>query len=775
MPNTVSRFFITLAIYLSVCACTFFFISPYSFTSFVGAAAGITTALVVFWGASILSAIVVGTVFFSLFLYFWGNLPIESSMVIITLLALILQGFWARQLTLAEVNQQNWLKSRRDLLRFLFKVGPLISLVSAFSVIILTMLENKVFGLNLFFTFASCWSVSVLFSVFFTPLLLLSQARQQLSSSKRVFIIVASLLALVSIALLFNISQNVQQHQREDDFNQVKNNVVQKIQQEVAITHYKLNSLSAFFNASDEVTRNEFDLYSRQILQKESSIRVLEWAPIINHDDRAEFEQYFAYINEKSLTGTLQKAAQRSRYAPIKYIYPLLKNEQVLGLDVLTNPKSIIDMAKVIRQQGIIASAPISLIQDEYANLGVLFILGVFSELNQFPPVYMNTSAQKQTKDLLGFLVAVVQFESFFQQISPLQTNNISLFIEDITSPEPYILFGKQLNVSYRHVETSFMNVNSRTWRISLGENEPWQMQEKNWQIWAMLFGTTLGGMLFQVLILMMAVYSSELSSQVISKTRELFIAKEQSEHKNTAKTKFLYTLTSELQTPLQAMTHFTEQLSATEFKDQQKIIQNIELAQHNMHKLLHMVVDLSKIELGELSVKNEPLDFYGFLERIDSMLKAKESNQDKSISILIDPSVPHFINSDELRIQQLLMAFCDGIHKLYSANTMRLSIKVHQHQSKNATLLFVFTRHDNDITDVKAEPQQFNAKDFSLYSTELAMAKEVCQLMGGDANFAVSASGKRILTASIKIAISSNEQQRAYQAQTFDDNRHEE
>ena len=49
-------------------------------------------------------------------------------------------------------------------------------------------------------------------------------------------------------------------------------------------------------------------------------------------------------------------------------------------------------------------------------------------------------------------------------------------------------------------------------------------------------------------------------------------------------------------------------------------------------------------------------------------------------------------------------------------------------------------------------------------------MAKEVCQLMGGDANIAISASGERVLTASIKIEITSNEQQQSYQAQTFDE-----
>jgi len=770
MSNTLQHFLLTLFIFLGVCACIFVFITPYSFTSFIGPAAGITTALVVFYGARVLSAILLATVLFCLFLYFWLDLPIESSMVIITLLAFMLQGLWAKQLTLKEVYRQKWLKSRRDLLKFLFKVGPLSSFISAFSVIILTMLENKAFGDNLFFTFASCWSSSVLFSIFFTPLFMLYQGRHQLNSSKRFFIMVASLLAIIAIALLFNISQNVQQHQRQDSFNQVKRSVLQEIQQEVDNTTDKLNSLSAFLRVNHKVTRNEFDLYSRQILQNKFSIRVLEWAPIISQENRFIFEKNIRTINEKSPEGKLQKAGSRSRYAPIKYTYPSLNNEQVIGLDILTNPQHIIDMKKVETRKGVVTSAPINLIQDEFTNLGLLFISPVFSELTHLLTSKVNIAEQGNTSDFLGYIVAVVQLENFFQQISLSNDNNIALLIEDITSNEPYTIFGKQLNKSFRYVDTTYIDVNSRKWRISLGEKQPWQLQEKNWQVWGMLFGATLGGMLFQVLILMMAVYSNELSSQVVRKTRELIIAKEQSDSKNTAKTKFLYTLTRELQIPLQAITHFSKQLYQADIKEKKDIIKNIELAQQNMHKLLHMVVDLSKIELGELTVKSEPFDFYGFINRVDSMLKANTSNQDKSITFLITANVPHFINSDELRIQQLLMAFCDGIHELYKVHNMRVSIKTHNHTANSATLFFVFTSHDTQVADIKVPFDDFISKDITLFSTEMAMAKEVCQLMNGDANLAVSASGERVLTASIKIDITSNEQQQAYQAQIFDE-----
>lgn len=772
MKNTLQRFFLAIAIYLCACACTVFFITPYSFTSFIGPAAGITTALVIFWGTGILLAIAIATILFCLYLFYWLNLPIDLSMVIITLLAIMLQGFWAKQLTLNEVKQQNWLKSRRHLLRLLYKAGPLISLVSAFTVMIVVILESKSLGDNLLFTFVSGWSGSVLFSVFFTPLLLLIQGRLQLNLPKRTFIIIASFLAFVAIGLLFKISQDVHQHQRQDAFKLAKNNVLQGIQKETDIAIGELNSLSAFFKASEKVDLQKFNLFAKQIFQTKSSSRVLEWAPITSDKDRVSFEQKYNIILEKNTSGVTQKAGKRNRYAPILYVYPYLGNEPIMGLDVLTNAESIISMDNVISSKQVIASAPISLIQDNHTNLGVLFVSAVFSDSTDKE----TNIVQGGSGNLLGFVIAVVQFKSFFQQILPPKVDKIDLLIEDVTSPMPHILFGRQLNASHRHVESVYLQVNSRHWKISFGEHQPWQLQQKTWQVWGMLLGATFGGMLFQVLILMMAVYSNELSSQVVRKTRELILAQEQSEQKSSAKTNFLYTLSSELKTPLHAIKGFCHQLPNADEKDKNQIIQNIELAQDNMQKLLHMVVDVSQIELGQSDVNSEPFDFYGFLGRIDDMLSAKKSTneiiltQENSITFLIDSNVPHFINSDELRIQQILIALCDGIHDFFNISNMRLTVKVHSHHLNSATLLFIFTNHDSEPADNTAPFNHFINSNMALFSTRMAMAKEVCQLMDGDVNLAISDSGERILTASIKISITSNEQQHAYQSHVFDE-----
>jgi light-regulated signal transduction histidine kinase (bacteriophytochrome) len=305
---------------------------------------------------------------------------------------------------------------------------------------------------------------------------------------------------------------------------------------------------------------------------------------------------------------------------------------------------------------------------------------------------------------------------------------------------------------------------------VSIEESKPWQLQDKNWQAWGMLFGVTIGGMIFQVLILLMVVYSNELSVQVVRKTRELIIAKEESDDKSTAKTVFLNTLNHDLQIPLQSISYFTEKLGQTAIKEQKQNIRNIELAKHNMKKLLLMVEDISKIELGESVINNEPFDFYGFINRVDSMLKANRTYEQDSITFLVAPNIPHFINSDELRIQQLLVTLCNSIHALYQLSDIRLSIKIHKHNANCGTILFVFTSHELQATDEAVPFDDFISKDITLHNTEMALAKEVCQLMRGGISLAISESGERVLTASIKVDITTKEQQSTFQAQVFDE-----
>lgn len=762
MPINLQQLAITLLIYLFVYASTVFFIEPYSYISFIGPIAGITTALVIFWGTYILSITAFTVVVFVGFLSWHFQIQANLAMVLITVLAIVLQSYWAKQLSLDKVLQQNWLKSRQVLFSFFFIIGPLTSTVAASAIIVITMLDNKLLGTDLLYTFFSSWASSVLFAIFFTPILLLAEKQQQLAFSKRVLIIVASSLAFIAFSVLFKIAQNIQLDNRYQVFSRIESQVKRSINDEVAIVTSKITSLSALIKASDFVTLSEFNIFAKSIYQDKSAMRALEWAPLVKHENRADYEKEFPPIVERSKTAILQRAAKRDVYAPIQYVYPSLGNQIILGYDALTNSANIISMIEVSESKSVIASAPLNLVQDNHTNPGILFISSVYKEDDKKTTAFTNNK-----QELLGYVVAVVQFESFFNNITELIQDDINVFIEDISSTEPYVIFGRQLNQKNRHAKQIILEIKSRQWRITLTEQKPWQMQKKNWQSWGMLIGAILAGILFQLFILIMAVYSSELSAQVIRKTRELIIAKDESEQGNMAKTSLLTSLNKEVKDSLTVIHDATNQLKDTEGA-QPSTLHNIDVAQHNMSRILDMVVDLSKIESGELLIESNPFDFHHFLINFEKMLKSKYAKPSNRTTLLIDSDTPHFINSDETRIQQLLLALCDSVHELFATDNIRLTVKVYSPQYSETTLLFVFTEHNDNSYESQSYADEISI-ELSQYSAQLEMSRDICQLMGGGVSFDTTPSGSKILTASIKVTKTSPEQQQFYQSQFFD------
>ncbi len=777
MPLGLQRFFFASSLYFTVCVSALMVMSPFSLINYVGPAAAVASGLIIIWGAPALFAVIVTTPIFVAFLNKYLLIDVHIAATLIATLAIILQSFWAKQLVHKYVFYRKWLRSRRWLLQFFLRVGPLASLVSAVSALVISVIDNQVMLGSFFYTFISAWSSSMLVSVFFIPLVLLAQEQElsQLSVSKRFFIVSASVLAGLAVLLLLKTSQDEQQYQRLNRFLQEKQDIERVIKQEVHDVIRQLNSLSALFNASEKVTRAEFEVFSEDILGENTSIRALEWAPIITDEQRTAFELNatkelaFNYvIRERAKGNKLYFAQKREVYAPLYYIYPKENNLEVLGLDVYSNPKQALSMSQVALSEHIVASAPIALAQENFNAPGVLFTKAVYKKNNGEE----KNNQFKEAQQLVGFVVAVVQFDKFLNRLVAGSDISVNFQIEDITDPSPHIIYGKSVSRLNRHVDTLTLPIYSRLWQITLAEQQPWFVQDKSWQVWVMLIGGTLGALTLQLLLLMMAAYSIELTQQVNNKTRAVILAKEKSERESLAKTHFLRTLNDEFRVPLQAIRVFIEQFKQKGINNKQVV--GINHASNNISQLLDTMMDISEIESGKTIVKEEAFDFYGFLNRVELMLKANNIAQGKSIFLLIDKEVPHFIDSDELRIQKLLIAFTEGAQALFNTDSLRLSVKVHTHLHNRATLFFIYSHQDESTSHESDDAvKALVDEDLASFSTSMTMVKEMSNLMQGSVRLGTLTSGGGMLSTSIKVTVTSQEKQDQHQAQYFDEFTH--
>jgi CHASE1-domain containing sensor protein len=775
----LARFFVSAILFFAISFGATWFITPQSFVNFVGPSAAVVSGLLLIWRITPLFAVLLVSPLVAFSLDFYFDLDTSLAVIVISMLAITLQGFWTQQLVHRFIQHKKWLSSRKHLFFFLMRVGPLPSFVSATAVLALTILDSKVINGGFLYAFVNTWSASMLVAVFFIPLLLLVRNAEKIKVTKRIVVGFISILGGFAILLLFKTSQYEQQTHRQMLFNQSQVEIERLISDEIESVVKQIHSLSAFFKASESVSLTEFTVFSESIYKKDSSVRALEWAPIVPFSQKDNFEQQSAKhiqknfrVRELSANGEMTLAESRIQYAPLLYIYPKQGNEAALGLDVYSNPSHVLPMQNVVNSKEIIAGAPITLVQDEQSKPGILFSYATFKASKNNKLVKGTEQSKRltmQDNKLFGFVIAVVQFDDFFQQLAKKKEKEVSLFIQDISSNVPATLFGQQAQTPNRHTITIAIEVFSRNWQVTITEKQPWFSQEKSWKAWAVLIGGTFGALLFQMLVLMMAAYSSELGQQVEIKTRALILAKESSDKKSLAKSHFLQTLNSELRLPLLAMKAFVEQLKQKGINN--KEVTGISHAGSNVALLLDTMMDLSDIESGKIKAKNDCFDFYGFLQRTELVLKASNGYEGKSIFFLIDESVPHYINSDELYIQKLLNALIESAHHLLQTDALRLSIKLHTHKLAEASLFFTLSSQHAAITNSDEEIVNADIIDNELTtdSTALAMAIKYSQLLKGDTHLGALSTGAGVLNSSIRVSISSVEQQEIQQGLTFD------
>jgi len=770
IKNKTKKVLIAILLYTGVCLLASILIKPFSIVSFIGPAAGLAVALMILWGTYIAISIVIGHIIFSFLLIMYFDVEVLNiGVVIISLLAILLQGFWSKHITSKEINKQKWLDSRVLAARFIIKIGPVAGLVAAGAAALVAILDGQQVTDGLFFVFVSTWSASILVAIFMTPVLLFTQGKQQLNFSKRIFVVFSSVLGCLAISLLIKISQNQQLHQRFDRFEQTGHKIQRYVNNEITTISQKINALSALFLASEHVSANEFKEFSTRIFDSSSNIRALEWVPIVSGDNKKlfetnssdELEMNYA-ITEQTTLGNTVLAKQRPLYMPVKYIYPRESNESAFGLDLYQHQEKKKAISLAVSKSIMIASPPLTLVQDDFSNPGLIVFSPVSTNHVKEPHGYI---VGENDSRVTGFVVAVVQFKALFREIAEYQENlNIKILVQDMDSTGYLSLFGEKTEQGDRLVDNVDINVFARTWRFSITERDAWSLQGKSWQTWSMLIGGTVGGLLFQLLVLMMAAYSTELSRQVTFKTRELILAKDLSDQENQAKTNFLKALCMELRSPLNVIKRLAEIFPEKDLPKQARdYLTNISEASLNLEQLVDTVTELSSIESGERLLNEQSFDFYLFLNRMESMLKVNPKTQDKDIKLIVNSKVPQFIHTDELRLQQMFLALTENILEILSCNAASISFKSHFHQHNNVTILFVITPLEMKESLAPAETNEIKVNELVAHNTRMAMVKDLCHMFGGDIKVSHLPSGEKMLSLSINVLLSGDKSKNIY------------
>ncbi|HEY9607809.1 response regulator [Allocoleopsis sp.] len=153
--------------------------------------------------------------------------------------------------------------------------------------------------------------------------------------------------------------------------------------------------------------------------------------------------------------------------------------------------------------------------------------------------------------------------------------------------------------------------------------------------------------------------------------------AKEAAETANRAKSRFLANMSHELRTPLNAIIGFTQLLTRDSSlnSEQQDYIGIIQRSGEHLLELINNVLQMSKIEVGRITLNKNSFDLYHLLDSLEAMLQLPAQN--KGLQLVFDraPTLPQYIKTDESKLRQALINLLTNAIKFTSEGGVTLRV----------------------------------------------------------------------------------------------------
>ena len=374
------------------------------------------------------------------------------------------------------------------------------------------------------------------------------------------------------------------------------------------------------------------------------------------------------------------EAHELARDGVVSQVYPLKGNAEALGLDMLNNPQRKKEARLAKRSGEYTIAGPYELVQ---GGTGALL----------FNPIYMEEGGKEDS--FWGFSILVINWEKFIEEIELDKLESAGycyqIWKKDIYTGQKIIIDESRERTLQDTLEVT-CEVPNDTWYFDIVPKNGWL------SIPQIIFGFFVAA--FLALLTAVGYWQFWVRHYKDEKhALELEQSMQKAQRANEAKTRFLFNMSHDIRTPMNAIIGFSDLLER-HLDDKEKVadyISKIKSSSSFLLSLINYVLEMSRIESGKATLK---IEVGCFEELIDSLKAVFEADiEKKKLCYTCHTDIRHnYVFCDRTKVREALLNIVSNSMK-YTPEGGNISVNITENYlEKERVTSYTFVITDTGI-----------------------------------------------------------------------------